>query len=87
MWHYLLQTGQSAVVTAKRNQFICSICSQVYKGPRNLAGHLLSKHGIGKPYTCECGQSFVWNQVYYKHRKTCSVVSQNQSGEDKTKNN
>lgn len=63
--------GQSI---AALNQYECSVCSKIYKGfsgRRNLTGHLFKVHGIGKPYTCECGEEFVWDNSYYKHRKIC----------------
>ena len=59
------------------NPYKCSHCKASYSDRRNLVGHLLLKHRIGKPRICkQCGASFVWQSKYSAHQKECSVIRQ-----------
>lgn len=58
---------------------LCRWCGVSYKDKRNLTGHLLKVHGVGKPRTCICGRSFVWESALCVHRSSCPDVIAKQS--------
>ena len=69
-----LQCACVTVFTFQANPSVCPLCAKVYRYKQGLKDHMRAVHGMGDPYTCECGQTFMWRTTRDQHKKTCQVA-------------